>query len=507
MKCPKCQREHTLKRAENNTVVCAACGSRFLRVKNPPNCSNNDSKNATRSDGAAQSSTSSAPSPQAPTFDANREPATPKEKTSSFSWNGRISPQEFLSVLFVYLIRYTLLTIILFVTIYPLQIALFGAIAEESIGLGIALCLAIITVGSLGLAGIVVIVLPLLAASAKRLRDAGLSSYWTLLHFTALHIPFIIFLAIYRGNSNTKNPEAAPQAAPVRNFDAPPFAPPAFDVPPQVAPFVDVSETPSKPKKRKPNPFSWHGRASQLEFFLTAIVAPLWLSILINLVIAPATPNNIDAISPFSALGIFISLSSFFIILLFFAVTPRRFRDAGLSPYWSALFLLVPALGLIGGADFGLGLASLTYAALVFFLAYYPSKLDDVENEENDVSGAVPPQAPAQPNAKQSPSVKYCVKCGTPLPTPIQEDAAQVNDVSTLAPVFLAFGALVVLLGFGFLFLGQELGLPLYFIAIVLWIGGVLLFACAVDFQNARKKDDDEDDEEEEEEEEEEETP
>lgn len=29
MKCPQCQREHTLKRAENNTVVCAACGSRF----------------------------------------------------------------------------------------------------------------------------------------------------------------------------------------------------------------------------------------------------------------------------------------------------------------------------------------------------------------------------------------------------------------------------------------------------------------------------------------------
>ncbi len=350
MKCPKCQRENTLKRAENNAVVCAACGSRFLRVKNPPSPSNNDSKNATRSDGAAQSSTSSAPSPQAP---------------------------------------------------------------------------------------------------------------------------------------------------PVRNFDAPPFAPPAFDVPPQVAPFVDVSETPSKPKKRKPNPFSWRGRASQVEFFLKAIAAYFGLGAFSS-VIAPATPNNIDAVSPFSALGIFISIAGFFFILLFFAATPRRFRDAGLSPYWSALFLLVPALGLIGGADFGPCLAPLTYAALVLFLAYYPSKLDDVENEENDVSGAVPTQAPAQPNANQSPSVKYCVKCGTPLPTPIQEDAAQVNDVSTHAQVLLAFVILLVILGFGMLFADQELGLPLLFIAMILLIVDIALFACVVNSQNARQDDDEEEEEEEE---------
>lgn len=178
MKCPKCQREQTLQRAENNTVVCAACGSRFplktpvqpaakppktpsaanvddallgallsgvKHVDNAPAPPQNaettyplhskptppfnrptvspprvsDNPFATRAD-AGTSKGSTTPTSGAPAQTSNEE-----NRPSLFSWSGRATQREFLGAVGYYLLYSLLLGIVLGVLF-----ALLGALSQ-----------------------------------------------------------------------------------------------------------------------------------------------------------------------------------------------------------------------------------------------------------------------------------------------------------------------------------------------------------------------------------------
>lgn len=68
-----------------------------------------------------------------------------------------------------------------------------------------------LVVGLAGAAGCVAVTIILLAASARRLRDAGLSPYLTLLHFV-VSLPLTIFLAVYPGQTGrTDAPKSEPR--------------------------------------------------------------------------------------------------------------------------------------------------------------------------------------------------------------------------------------------------------------------------------------------------------
>ncbi|MBQ2789105.1 MAG: DUF805 domain-containing protein, partial [Thermoguttaceae bacterium] len=212
MKCPKCQRENTLKRAENNAVVCAACGSRFpLKTPAPPQNAEtryplhskptppfdraavpppvSDGSFATRAAGTSKGSTT-------PTSGAPAQTSNEENRPSLFSWSGRATQREFLGAVGYYLLYSLLLGIVLGVLF-----GLLGALGQADSGAlrGVAR-LGTLVVGLAGAAGCVAVNIILLAASARRLRDAGLSPYLTLLHFV-VSLPLTIFLAVYPGQT------------------------------------------------------------------------------------------------------------------------------------------------------------------------------------------------------------------------------------------------------------------------------------------------------------------
>lgn len=190
MKCPKCQREHTLKRAENNTVVCAACGSRFS-LKTP----------------AKPAAPQPQPSPAPPVYSPNeveinkfseqREvpniaPKTPSQastptppfsqnealKTASslFSWSGRSTAKEFL-IAFAYYLG-AVCAVCVTAALVPSALRF----TEDS-----SFFFTVATVGML-LTGVVfsffllVFHVMLFASATRRFRDAGFSPWATLLY-------------------------------------------------------------------------------------------------------------------------------------------------------------------------------------------------------------------------------------------------------------------------------------------------------------------------------------
>ncbi len=289
MKCPKCQRENTLKRAENNTVVCAACGSRFplktparpaaKPVKTPSDAPKSPSANVDDKtlnallDGVKHIDDAPAPTPNvettyslrsesAPTpppvpptqfkdyaFDRRGAAETPDDSTarkseisaqtsskenrpSLFSWSGRATQREFLGAVVYYLLYSLLLGIVLGVLF-----ALLGALSQaDSDALRVVAGLGTLVVGLAGAAGSVAVTLILLAASARRLRDAGLSPYLTLLHFV-VPLPLTIFLAVYPGQtgqtdarpseprSQTPQAQQPPQPTATQNASSPAATP------------------------------------------------------------------------------------------------------------------------------------------------------------------------------------------------------------------------------------------------------------------------------------------
>ncbi|MBQ2791367.1 MAG: DUF805 domain-containing protein [Thermoguttaceae bacterium] len=285
MKCPKCQRENTLQRAENNSVVCAACGSRFplktpvqpaakppktpsaanvddallgallsgvKHVDNAPAPPQNaettyplhskptppfnrptvspprvsDNPFATRAD-AGTSKGSTTPTSGAPAQTSNEE-----NRPSLFSWSGRATQREFLGAVGYYLLYSLLLGIVLGVLF-----ALLGALSQaDSDALRVVAGLGTLVVGLAGAAGSVAVQIILLAASARRLRDAGLSPYLTLLHFV-VPLPLTIFLAVYPGQtgqtdarpseprSQTPQAQQPPQPTATQNASSPAATP------------------------------------------------------------------------------------------------------------------------------------------------------------------------------------------------------------------------------------------------------------------------------------------
>lgn len=299
MKCPKCQREHTLKRAENNTVVCAACGSRFpLKTPAKP-AAPAKSPNALSPDKLADGKRAAAPPvvPQTPTANVDDEtlselhsgvkhiddaPATPqnaettyplrseptppfnrptvspppvgdvpfaaradagtsksstsqtsgasaqtssgKNRSSLFSWSGRATQREFLGAVGWYLLYSLILGIALGVLF-----GVLGALSQaDSDTFRVVAGIGSLVVGLAGAAGGVAVTLILLAASARRLRDAGLSPYLTLLHFVGVSLPFTIFLAVYpgqTGQADAQKSEPRPQTPQNSPSNAPSASP------------------------------------------------------------------------------------------------------------------------------------------------------------------------------------------------------------------------------------------------------------------------------------------
>lgn len=276
MKCPKCQREHTLKRAENNTVVCAACGSRFP-LKTPakpaapqpqpspapsqPTANVDDKTLNALLDGVKHIDDAPAPTPNVETtYSLRSESATPfnrpavspppvgdapfaaraavgtsqtsgasaqtsnnENRPSLFSWSGRATQREFLGAVGYYLLYSLLLGIVLGVLF-----GVLGALSEaDSNALRIVAGLGIFVVGLAGAAGCVAVTLILFAASARRLRDAGLSPYLTLLHFV-VSLPLTIFLAVYPGETGKTDAAAQPQTSEKPRPNATQNAPSSF---------------------------------------------------------------------------------------------------------------------------------------------------------------------------------------------------------------------------------------------------------------------------------------
>lgn len=284
MKCPKCQREHTLKRAENNAVVCAACGSRFpLKSPAPPAAPSTQTPVAPPKSRAdlnpqyldkliADGKRADAPpvddalltellagakrvdaAPVPPPFDATYPPTPPKIDAFStpqfqqtpfadrpqadataqteneekgpglFSWSGRATQREFLGAIGYYLLYSLALGVFL-----GIVFGVLGALSEaDSNALRIVAGLGVIVVGLAGAAGSVAVTLILLAASARRLRDAGLSPYLTLLHFV-VSLPLTIFLAVYPGQTGKTDAAAQPQTSEKPRPNATQNAPSSF---------------------------------------------------------------------------------------------------------------------------------------------------------------------------------------------------------------------------------------------------------------------------------------
>ena len=256
MKCPNCQREHTLKPVENNAVVCVACGSRFpLKKPSQPVPPQPVPSQPVPSQPAPSQPAPSQPAPSqpAPSQPAPSQPVPPRpvpprhvpprpgsaadarttsdaERPSLYSWSGRATRREFIGAIGYYLLYTTLLLLatgILFVIL-----AMLRASASDVVQL-VATIGAFVILLIIATIDVVVTLIPL-AASARRLRDAGLSPYLTLLHLLPffVSIPFTIFLAVYEGkNSETRS--QTPKAPRPRE--------------PQFAPQTESVETPRTP--------------------------------------------------------------------------------------------------------------------------------------------------------------------------------------------------------------------------------------------------------------------
>lgn len=226
MKCPKCQREHTLKRAENNTIVCAACGSR-LPLKTPVPPPNVETTYSFRSEPTSPSfepPTVSPPPASDNPFAARAAVGTSSDENrpSLFSWSGRATQREFLIAVGYYLL-YSLLGIVLCVLG-----AILGALSQANSGaLQVVAGLGTLVVGLAGAAVGVAATIILLAASARRLRDAGASPYLTLLHFV-VSLPLTIFLAVYPGETGKTDAAAQPQTSEKPRSNATQNAPSSF---------------------------------------------------------------------------------------------------------------------------------------------------------------------------------------------------------------------------------------------------------------------------------------
>lgn len=289
MKCPKCQQENTLKRAENNTVVCAACGSRFplktsakpaapttqtpvappkSRADLNPQYLDKHIADGKRADALSQPTANvddetlsdllsgvkhiddapeasqnaettyslrSEPAPTPPPVsttqfqdspfnrrgaaetpnpsttqasDASAQTSSDENRPSLFSWSGRATQREFLGAVGYYLLYSFALGIFL-----GILFCVLGALSKADSGaLRVVAGLGMIVVGLAGAAGSVAVTLILLAASARRLRDAGLSPYLTLLHFV-VSLPLTIFLAVYPGETGKTDAAAQPQTS------------------------------------------------------------------------------------------------------------------------------------------------------------------------------------------------------------------------------------------------------------------------------------------------------
>ncbi len=290
MKRPKCQREHTLKRAENNTVVRAACGSRFpLKTPAKPAAPSTqtpvappksradlnpqyldkliaDGKRAAAPPVVPQSPTDNvddetlsnllsgvkhiddapAPTPNVETtYSLRSEPTTPfnrptvspppvgdalfaaradvetsqtsgpsaqtsseENRPSLFSWSGRATQREFLGAVGWYILWSCVAAIF-----FWFAAGLFSnASQSEELDNPLSLAQLLVTflLGLASLAGYGAATLFFFAASARRLRDAGLSPYLTLLHFV-VSLPLTIFLAVYPGQTG---PTDAPKSEP-----------------------------------------------------------------------------------------------------------------------------------------------------------------------------------------------------------------------------------------------------------------------------------------------------
>lgn len=197
MKCPKCQQENTLKNAENNAIVCSACGLHFsspssTTSQTPP--SPVDSPTAQffhkgeqiLRDGLA--SLQNAAQTNAGGADSS------KEKTSAsfirfFSWRGRATRKEFLTALLCHYVGLVVLGVLLTPAAF-----ICGALLDEGVeivgGIGMLGVVAVATLGAALLTWL------LWASSARRLRDAGLSPWLTVLHLV-ISVPLVVFLAIY----------------------------------------------------------------------------------------------------------------------------------------------------------------------------------------------------------------------------------------------------------------------------------------------------------------------
>ena len=200
MKCPQCQQENTLKNAENNAIVCSACGSHFL------------------SSTTSQTSPPSVDSPTAQFFHKGEQilrdglaslqnaahanaADSSKEKTSAsfihfFSWRGRATRKEFLIALLYHYVGLVVLCVLLAPAAF-----ICGALLDEGVeivgGIGMLGVVAVATLGAALLTWL------LWASSARRLRDAGLSPWLTVLH-CVISLPLVVFLAIYDNSNDIK---------------------------------------------------------------------------------------------------------------------------------------------------------------------------------------------------------------------------------------------------------------------------------------------------------------
>ncbi len=220
MKCPKCQRENTLKRAENNAAVCAACGSRF-RLKSPESSATPQAPptvpqrpSQTPPQVAANEPLRSPNAPNSRSF--NPKPSVddePKENQGSknaiiqrtfafFTWTGRATSKEFLTA-FAYYLGALFALCVLSALIFPMfqlwenNEFLFSVTAFVWIGGGVVFSFSFLVLN-----------LMLLASAARRLRDAGFSPWLTLLYLAPPIAP-LLTLALALLPSSEKNQTSA----------------------------------------------------------------------------------------------------------------------------------------------------------------------------------------------------------------------------------------------------------------------------------------------------------
>ncbi|MBR2005172.1 MAG: hypothetical protein IJ991_13460 [Thermoguttaceae bacterium] len=153
MKCPKCQQENTLKNAENNAIVCAACGSRFSLPASttsqtpPPPVDSPTAQFFHKGEQILRDGLASLQN----AAHANAADSS-KEKTSAsfirfLSWRGRATRKEFLIALLYHYVGLFVLGILLAPAAF-----ICGALLNEGVeivgGIGMLGVVAVATLGS-----------------------------------------------------------------------------------------------------------------------------------------------------------------------------------------------------------------------------------------------------------------------------------------------------------------------------------------------------------------------